>query len=30
MIKALFFKEWLKLRYFMWVPFMFAGAALAD
>lgn len=30
MIKALFFKEWLKLRYFLWVPFMFAGAALAD
>ena len=30
MIKALFFKEWIKLRYFWCIPFIFAGAALAD
>ena len=30
MIKALFFKEWLKLRYFLWIPFIMAGAALGD
>lgn len=30
MIKALLYKEWLKLRYAGWLPFMLAAAALAD
>lgn len=30
MIKTLFFKEWIKLRYFWCIPFILAGAALTD